>query len=309
MNIDSRIFVSGHRGLVGSALIRLLESCGFTHLITATHSEIDLTDPVATKWFFSVHRPEYVFHCAARVGGIQDNINNPLDFFLANMKMEMNVLGAAAEYNVKKLIFLGSSCIYPRDCPQPIRPEYLLTGPFEQSTEAYGLAKVAGVKLCQWYRKECGCDFVSAMPCNIYGPNDNFNPVTAHVVPGLLSRLHDAKVSHEDRFFVWGDGSAKRELIYSDDVASALVCLMERGGVQNEPVNLGTGFEVCVRDIATHCAVVVDYRGQLCFDARKPSGTPQKIMDSSVLRSWGWTPKVDFHEGLVRSYNWLKSNL
>jgi GDP-L-fucose synthase len=301
MNKWAKIYVTGHRGLVGSALVRALKAGGHNApLITATHDEVDLTDPVATKWFFSVHQPEYVFHCAARVGGIQDNIDNSLEFFLENMKIEMNVLGNAADYGVKKLLFLGSSCVYPADCPKPIKEESLLTGPFQKEVEAYGLAKVCGIRLCQWYKQK-GHNFVSAMPCNIYGIGDTFNTHTSHCVPGLIARMYSAKISGEAIFKVWGDGKARRELLFADDLAEALLLVMEKYD-EPEPINTGSGHEYSVCRIAHEIERTIEYLGKLEFDPAGPVGATRKLLDNSKIFELGWTPRTPFDTALRLTY-------
>lgn len=301
MKKDAKIFVTGHRGLVGSALLRELLAQGYTNILTAPRCKVDLTNPVETKWYFSCVRPDFVFHCAARVGGIKANIDFPIEFFLENIKIQNNVLENAGEYGVKKLLFLGSSCIYPRDCPQPIKEEYLLMGAFEKAVEAYGLAKVCGVKLCRWYRQEQGRLFISAMPCNVFGVNDNFNVHTAHIVPGLLARMHAAKTKGEPVFQVWGDGSARRELIYSDDLAKALILIMEKYEGP-EHINAGSGLEYSVAEIAQMVRAVVGYEGALTFAQSEPTGTPRKLMDNSKLKALGWGLSFCLVDALRRTY-------
>lgn len=300
MEKDSVILVAGGFGLVGSALVRELREQGYERVIVSGRKEADLTDPIATKWYFSVHRPEYVFLCAARVGGIKDHIKNPLSFFLDNIAIETNVLRNAVEYGVKKLVFLGSSCIYPRLCNQPIKEEYLLTGSYDKATEAYGLAKTCGVRLCDWY-KEAGYNFVSAMPCNVFGPGDKYDEVTSHVIPGLLMRLHIAKIEGAPTFTVWGSGEQKREFIFSDDLACALILVMRH---YNGPghINTGSGFEITIESLAHLLAVVVGYDGRILFDSEQPIGTPRKLMDNSKLAMLGWLPMWDFRAALSRTY-------
>jgi len=301
MNKESKIYVAGHRGLVGDALYRQLRAQGYQNIVTATRQEGDLTDPVFVKWFFSVHRPEYVFLAAAHVGGILANDQNKVDFITKNLAIQNNIILNAAEYGTKKLLFLGSSCIYPRDSAQPIKPEALLTGPFEPTTEAYGIAKVAGIRLCQYLRDEKGHDFISAMPCNLYGGGDRFDSVRSHVVPGLLTRMHQAKKIGLREFDVWGDGTAERELLYADDLARACVLLMnEYSG--RAVVNTGSSDEWTIKAIAEEVAQVVGFKGWLHFDSSKPTGVPRKLLDNSVIRSLGWSPKVPFPEGLKLTY-------
>lgn len=302
MNRDSKIFITGHRGLVGSALVRELQMRGYSNLFTVSRNEVDLTDPVKTKWFFSCITPDYVFHCAARVGGIKDNIAHPLEFFLDNVRIQENVIINSAFYDVKKLLFLGSSCVYPRDCPKPIVENSLLTGPFEKAVEAYGLAKVCGIKLCEFYKQELLCNFIAAMPCNVFGPSDNFDPQTAHVVPGLIARMHAAKVAGEPEFKVWGDGSARRELIFSDDLAKALILIMEKYDGPGH-INAGSGLEYSVSEIAQLVRAVVGYEGALVPEQSEPTGTPRKLMDNSKLAALGWQPSFCIVDALRRTYD------
>ena len=303
MYTDSKILVTGHNGLVGSAVVRELRAQGYTNLITLSRSQVNLEDPGAVKWAFSVHEPEHVFHCAAYVGGIRANIDHPVDFFRRNIAIQNNVLLNAAAYNVKKLVFLGSSCIYPRDCPQPIKEDSLLTGPLEKSNEAYAIAKISGVKLCQWLRQERDCNFVSVMPCNLYGPNDNFDPRNAHIIPGLISRMHSAKEAGAAVFDVWGRPDTLREYLYSEDLARALIVVMNYYD-SPDPINTGSGFEMSVDELARTIAGVIGYYGQLRFDASIPAGTPRKLLDNQKLINLGWSPKIGFWHSLNLTYEW-----
>jgi len=306
MNKDSKISVAGSRGLVGSAIVRELKLNGYTNLLCPPRSELNLLDPVAVKWFFSVYEPEYVFLAAARVGGIIDNSKNLLQFFLENMAITTNVITNAADYGVKKLLFLGSNCIYPRDCPQPIKEEYLLTGSLEKTNEAYALAKISGVKLCEWFRAERGCNFVSAMPCNLFGPFDSFNGQTAHIIPGLISRMHAAKINNEPEFEVWGDGTARREFLYSRDLASALLLIMREYN-DAEPINTGSGLELTVSEIAYIIKELVKFSGRIKFDTSKPAGTPRKILDNSKIFKLGWFPQTNLKCALQETYKYFLS--
>lgn len=301
MNLTDRILVAGPYGLVGSAVGRALRARGFRNVFAPGRDAVDWTDPVAAKWYFSTHAIDYVFMCAAKVGGIKANAEDPLNFFLQNMAIETNVIMNAAEYDVKKLVFLGSSCIYPRDCPQPIKEEYLLTGPIEKTTEAYALAKISGVKLCSWLN-ECGIPYVSAMPCNLFGPGDNFNPHTAHIIPGMMARMQQCKEKRLSEFKVWGDGTAMREFLFSDDLAEALVLVMEKYN-DPEPINTGSSHEMTVKDLARTMARVIGYCGDIIFDDSEPTGTPRKILDNSKIRALGWEPKTEFTLALAKTYD------
>lgn len=307
MNVNAKIFVAGPRGLVGSSLVRELRVQGYNNLLTPTHCEGDLRDPVWTKWFFSTHQPEYVFVCAAKVGGIKANDENPLQFFLDNMAIETNVICNASEYGTKKLLFLGSNCIYPKLCEQPIKEEYLLTGSIEPTTEAYALAKICGIRLCEWHRREYGDNFISAMPCNLFGERDNFNEHTAHCLPGMLARLHRAKTEGALTFSVWGNGEQKREFLYAPDLARALIVVMQQYN-DAEPINTGSGLELSIKDLATVLAGVVGYTGDLVFDTTQPTGTPRKVLDNSKLAALGWAPQTPFLDAVRTTYEWFKTS-
>ncbi|PIX95765.1 MAG: GDP-fucose synthetase [Hydrogenophilales bacterium CG_4_9_14_3_um_filter_63_34] len=303
MKKNARIYLAGHRGLVGSALQRALARAGHGELITRSHAELDLTDPVAVRAFFTEQRPEYVFLAAAKVGGIHANDTYPVDFLQDNLLIETHVIREAWRSGVKKLLFLGSSCIYPKLCPQPIKEEYLLTGPLEPTNEAYALAKIAGIKLCQSYNRQYGTHFISAMPTNLYGPQDNFHPTDSHVLPALLRRFHEAKTSGQARVTVWGSGTAMREFLHCDDLAEACLHLMDH--YQGDlPINIGWGKDCSIRELAETVAGVVGFAGEIVFDASKPDGTPRKVLDTRRLSELGFTPTIPLHEGIEQTYHW-----
>lgn len=300
-DLNGKIFVAGHRGLVGSAIVRRLQAEGASQLLLRSHAELDLTDQAAVDAFFSSERPTYVFLAAAKVGGIHANSTYPADFLRDNLAIQTNVIHSAWKHGTKKLLFLGSSCIYPRDCPQPIKEEYLLTGPLEPTNEAYAIAKIAGLKLCQAYRKQYGFDAIVAMPTNLYGPGDNYHPENSHVVPALIRRFHEAKAANAPEVVVWGTGTPLRELMHVDDLADALVLLMRRYSEASH-INIGSGEEVSVAELASLIAGVVGYRGQIGFDASKPNGTPRKRLDTRCLRELNWSPEIDLALGLAEIY-------
>lgn len=307
METTSKIFVAGARGLVGSALLRELHASEYHNLLTPPHCELDLTNPAEVKHFFSVHQPEYVFFCAAKVGGIADNVANPIDFLVQNLHMELNVFQNASEYGCKKLLFLATSCAYPRDCPQPIREEYFMTGPLEKTTEAYSIAKIAGIKLCQFFHEQYGDNFVSVLPCNLFGEKDNFDEGTAHCLPGLIARMAAAKLRGDLTFSVWGSGAQQRELLYAGDLAKALITIMQSYSGE-APINAGSGLEMTIKSLAVAVAGVVKYEGDLVFDSARPEGSPRRILDSSKLRALGWEPVVPFLDALNRTYRWYVTN-
>jgi GDP-L-fucose synthase len=307
MNDVSRIFVPGHRGLVGSAIVRRLEAGGYTNLLLRTSQELDLRDPVATRRYFEEERPEYVFLAAARVGGILANSRSPVDFLADNLAIQQNVITSAHATGVTKLLFLGSSCIYPRACPQPIREEYLLSGPLEPTNEWYAIAKIAGIKLCQAYRRQFGARFISAMPTNLYGPNDNFDLETSHVLPAMIRKFHDAKVAMDSGESavvpLWGSGSPRREFLHVDDLADACMFLMDR--YEDEaPINVGTGTDVTIRELAELVAGAVGFTGEVVWDASKPDGTPRKLLDVSRIEGLGWQAKTGLERGLTETVAW-----
>jgi GDP-L-fucose synthase len=306
MNESSRIHVAGHRGLVGSAIVRRLEAGGYKHLLLRTSQELDLRDPVATRQFFEEARPEYVFLAAARVGGILANSRSPVDFLADNLAIQQNVITSAHATGVTKLLFLGSSCIYPRECPQPIREEYLLSGPLERTNEWYAIAKIAGIKLCQAYRQQHGARFISAMPTNLYGPNDNFNLETSHVLPAMIRKFHDATRTGGP-VTLWGSGNPRREFLHVDDLADACLFLMDRYE-DDWPINVGTGTDVTIRELAALVARAVGYTGEVVWDDSKPDGTPRKWLDVSRLSELGWQARLDLETGLRETVTWYQAN-
>lgn len=304
---DAKIYVAGHRGMVGSAIIRELQRQGYENIVTRTHAELDLTDQRAVNDFFATERPEYVFLAAAKVGGIEANDKAPADFMYQNMMLEMNVINAAWRNGCRKLEFLGSSCIYPRMAPQPMREDCLLTSSLEKTNEAYALAKISGLKYCEYLNRQYGTDYISVMPTNLYGPNDNYHPTHSHVLPALIRRFHEAKVSGAKEVICWGDGSPLREFMYVDDLASLCVFLMNNYS-GNETVNAGTGKEISIAGLTRIVADTVGYKGDIKWDTTKPNGTPRKLLDVSKAAALGWTYKVDLEEGVALAYEDFLSN-
>jgi GDP-L-fucose synthase len=307
MKKDSRIYVAGHRGLAGSALVRSLKRYGFSNFIFRSHAELDLKQPAAVDEFFAEERPEHVFLAAAKVGGIHANSTYPADFIRDNLQIQTNVIDAAYRNGVKRLLFLGSSCIYPRDCPQPIREEYLLTGPLEATNRPYALAKISGIEMCWAYNRQYGTRYLAAMPTNLYGPGDNYDLENSHVVPALIRKVYEAKRAGRSEVVVWGTGKPLREFLYSDDFADGCIHMMTLddqtyGTLLSEDfpplVNVGYGSDVTIREMAEMICRVIGFEGKLVFDASKPDGTPRKLMDSSRLRSLGWQPKVELEAGI-----------
>ncbi|XP_057872125.1 putative GDP-L-fucose synthase 2 [Cryptomeria japonica] len=302
-----KIFVAGHRGLVGSAIVRKLHELGFENLVLKTHKELDLTRQADVEKFFSEEKPKYVIVAAAKVGGIHANNTYPADFIAINLQIQTNVIDASYRNGVKKLLFLGSSCIYPKFAPQPITEDALLTGPLEPTNEWYAIAKIAGIKMCQAYRLQYKWDAISGMPTNLYGPNDNFHPENSHVLPALMRRFHEAKVSGAKEVVVWGTGSPLREFLHVDDLADAVIFLMDK--YSDFPhVNMGSGIEVTIKELAELVKEVVGFGGELKWDSTKPDGTPRKLMDSSRLASMGWNPNISLRDGLVDTYKWYLEN-
>jgi GDP-L-fucose synthase len=304
VNPESKVYVAGHRGLVGSAILRRLRGEGCENLVTRTHSELDLTDARAVNAFFEAEKPEYVFLAAAKVGGILANDTYPADFLWENLAIELNVIDASHRHGVEKLLFLGSSCIYPKFAPQPMKEEYLLTGELEPTNEPYAVAKIAGIKLCQAYNVQHRADFISVMPTNLYGPGDNFDLHTSHVLPALIRKFHEAKESGEPAVTVWGTGAPRREFLHADDLADACVYLMDEYS-GSEPINVGVGEDISIKELAELVREVVGYAGEVVYDTTKPDGTPRKLLDVSMLYGLGWRAKVPLREGIERTYAWF----
>lgn len=312
MNKNSKIYIAGHNGLVGSALTRKLTADGYTNLVYRTSGELDLTRQAEVEAFFAKEKPEYVFLAAAKVGGIQANNSYPADFIYSNLAIQNNIIHSAYRHGVKRLLFLGSSCIYPKLCPQPMREEHLLTGLLEATNEPYALAKIAGIKMCEAYNRQYGTQFIAVMPTNLYGPNDNFDLQTSHVMPALIRKFHEAKISNQPEVVVWGSGTPRREFLYVDDMAAACVFLLNlddttiRRELLSYPkpcfVNLGSGEDLSIADLAALVARVIGYSGKLVFDRSKPDGTPQKLLDVSRLHALGWKNNTSLVDGIAKAY-------
>ncbi|MGA9836185.1 MAG: GDP-L-fucose synthase [Gemmatimonadaceae bacterium] len=307
MERDSTIYVAGHHGLVGSALERQLRARGFEHLVHRTHAELDLIDAAAVEAFFAREQPQYVFLAAARVGGILANNAYPADFIRENLQVQLNVVESAYRHHVRKLMFLGSACIYPKLAPQPIREEHLMTGPLEPTNEPYAIAKIAGISLCQSYNRQFGTNYVSVMPTNLYGPGDSFNLQNSHVLPALLRRIDEAKQRGSPAVTIWGTGTPRREFLHVDDMASACIHLMVHYN-SSEIINIGSGQEISIRDLAERIQHLVRYQGRLEFDTSKPDGTPLRRLDISRLLATGWSPRIGLDEGLAQTYRWYSEN-
>jgi len=301
MNKDSKIYVAGHRGMVGSAIVRKLKAEGYTNIAVVTSKECDLRNQAAVNVFFSKEKPEYVFMAAAKVGGIYANNVYRADFLYDNLMLEANVIHASFEHQVKKLLFLGSSCIYPKLAPQPLKEEYLLSGFLESTNEPYAIAKIAGIKLCEAYRDQHGCNFISAMPTNLYGPEDNYDLQKSHVLPAMIRKFHEAKVNGTASVEIWGTGTPKREFLYVDDLADACYFLMQQYN-EGQFVNVGTGEDISIGELANLVKEIIGFKGELRYDTSKPDGTPRKLMDVSKLRSMGWTYKTELREGIKLTY-------
>ncbi|MBK7051555.1 MAG: GDP-L-fucose synthase [Rhodoferax sp.] len=301
MDKHAKIYVAGHCGMVGSAIVRNLQAKGYTNIVTRTHQELDLIDQTAVDLFFEQEKPDYVFLAAAKVGGIQANNNYRADFIYQNLMIEVNLIHAAHKADVNRLLFLGSSCIYPRDCPQPIKEEYLLTGPLEPTNEPYAIAKIAGIKLCESYNRQYGRQYVSVMPTNLYGPNDNYDLNDSHVLPALLRRTHEAKQRGDKILTVWGSGKPMREFLYVDDMADACVFLMEQN-INEGLYNIGAGVDITIDELARTILEVVGFKGEIVFDASKPDGTPRKLLDVSRLKDIGWQSQTPLVEGIRKAF-------
>ena len=307
MDKNSKIYIAGHRGLVGSALERLLKSQGYTNFLTKTHSELNLERQQDVEDFFAEEKPEYVFLAAAKVGGIVANNSYPANFIYSNLIIQSNIIDASYRSGVKKLLFLGSSCIYPKYAPQPMREEYLLTGELEPTNEPYAVAKIAGIRMCQAYNRQYGTNFISVMPTNLYGPNDNFDLQTSHVLPALLRKFDEAKTKGED-VILWGTGTPKREFLHVDDLADACVFLMKDYN-DGDIVNIGSGTDILIRDLATLMKQITGFEGRLVWDSTKPDGTPRKQLDVSKLNSLGWAPRISLEDGIRSTYKWYQDNI
>ena len=302
MEKEAKIYVAGHRGMVGSAIVRALKKASYENIIMRTSKELDLRRQEAVEEFFAAEKPDYVFLAAAKVGGIMANSKYPADFMYDNMILEMNVIRAAYQNNVKKLLFLGSSCIYPRLAPQPMPESCLLTSALEQTNEAYALAKISGLKYCEYLNRQCGTDYISVMPTNLYGPNDNYHPENSHVLPALIRRFHEAKVNNAATVTIWGTGKPYREFLYVDDLADACVYLMNNYS-GNETVNIGTGKEVTIKELALLVKDIISFKGELVFDETKPDGTPRKLLDVTKLNKLGWHYTTELSEGIAKTYD------
>ena len=301
MQLNAKIFVAGHHGMVGSALVRRLQAAGYSGVLTRTRSELDLSNSSQVHAFLSTEKPDYIFIAAAKVGGIQANNEFRADFLYQNLMIEANLIHGAHLAGVQRLMFLGSSCIYPRDCPQPIKEDYLLTGPLEPTNEPYAIAKIAGIKLCESYNRQHGRQYISAMPTNLYGPNDNYDLASSHVLPALIRKAHEARERGDDEYIVWGSGAPRREFLYVDNLADACVHLMQ-AGYDGPLVNVGTGVDVTIRELAETVMQAVGFNGRIVFDGSKPDGTPRKLLDVSRLSALGWTASTSLRDGIALAY-------
>jgi GDP-L-fucose synthase len=301
METPKRIYVAGHLGMVGSAIVRRLRAAGYENLITRSHAELDLTNQMDVIEFFSREKPDYVFLAAAKVGGIHANNTYRAEFVYQNLMVQINVMHAAWMAGVQRLLFLGSSCVYPRDCPQPIREEYLLTGPLEQTNESYAISKIAGIKFCESYNLQYGTQYVSVMPTNLYGPNDHYDLNNGHVLPALIRKVHEAKLSGDKRLVVWGSGTPMREFLYVNDMADACIFLMEKG-VSKGIFNIGSGHEISIRELAETVMDIIGFHGEIVFDKTKPDGTPRKLLNVELMRNLGWCAQTGLHDGIRATY-------
>lgn len=308
MNKTDKIYIAGHKGLVGSAILRLLQKEGYTNLIYKSRKELDLTNQVSVSDFFKQEKPEYVFLAAAKVGGIHANNTYPADFIVDNIQIQTNIIKSSFENNVKKLLFMGSVCIYPKYADVPVKENSLLTGMLEPTNDAYAIAKIAGIKMCQAYRKQYGVDYISTMPCNLYGINDNFHPTNSHVLPALIRRFHEAKTNKLDEVVCWGDGSARREFMNADDLADASLFLMNNYS-SDEIINIGYGEDYTIKEVVEIIKDVVEYDGKILWDTTKPNGTPKRLLDTNKIFNMGWRPKVNLKNGLKEAYDWYIKNL
>lgn len=307
MEKDSKIYVAGHRGLVGSAIVRALQKQGFKNLVLKTRDELDLTNQQAVEDFFAKEKPKFVFLAAAKVGGIMANKTYPADFIYENLVIQNNIIHAAYKNSVKKLLFLGSSCIYPRLAPQPIKEEYLLTGPLEPTNEAYAIAKIAGLKMCEFFNQQYGTNYISVMPTNLYGPNDNFDLETSHMLPALIRKFHEAKINNAPTITLWGSGSPRRECLHVDDLADACVFLMNHYN-DSKTINIGTGEDITIKELAELISDIVEYKGEITWDTSKPDGMPRKLLDVSRLHEQGWHHHIELADGLKETYTWYATN-
>jgi GDP-L-fucose synthase len=308
MNKTDKIFVAGHKGLVGSAIVRKLVSDGYTNILTVDKSVVDLKNQYSVNQWFKTNTPDYVFLAAAKVGGIHANNTYPAEFITENLLIQNNVIEACHEYKVKKLMFLGSVCIYPKYAPTPVKEKYLLSGELEPTNEWYAVAKIAGIKQCQAYRKQYGDNFISVMPCNLYGINDNFHPTNSHVLPALIRKFHEAKINNNNEVICWGDGSARREFLNADDLSSALSFLMNNYE-SYEIVNVGYGEDYSIKETVNFIKEIVGYEGNIVWDTSKPNGTPKRLLDSTKIFNMGWKPSIELRDGLKQAYDWFKSNI
>jgi GDP-L-fucose synthase len=308
MNKTDKIFVAGHKGLVGSAIVRKLVSDGYTNILTVDKSVVDLKNQYSVNQWFKTNTPDYVFLAAAKVGGIHANNTYPAEFITENLLIQNNVIEACHEYKVKKLMFLGSVCIYPKYAPTPVKEKYLLSGELEPTNEWYAVAKIAGIKQCQAYRKQYGDNFISVMPCNLYGINDNFHPTNSHVLPALIRKFHEAKINNNNEVICWGDGSARREFLNADDLSSALLFLMNNYE-SYEIVNVGYGEDYSIKETVNFIKEIVGYEGNIVWDTSKPNGTPKRLLDSTKIFNMGWKPSIELRDGLKQAYDWFKSNI